>query len=177
MSKIQIYLCNLGKYTEGILWGTWVKLPVSKESLEKVLKEIGINEMYEEYFITDSESEIVGISDVINEFSNIQKLNELAECLELLSTDEERKLEAILEYEGCSSAKELIDIVEKMDNYDLFEGIDTEEDLGYYYAEELCCITIPENIKSYFDYERYGRDIRLEGAGIFTSYGFLIDNS
>ena len=88
MSKIQIYLCNLGKYTEGILWGTWVKLPVSEESLEKVLKEIGINEMYEEYFITDSESEIVGISDVINEFSNIQKLNELAECLELLSSDD-----------------------------------------------------------------------------------------
>lgn len=177
MSKIQIYLCNLGKYTEGILWGTWVKLPVSEESLEKVLKEIGINEMYEEYFITDSESEIVGISDIINEFSSIEKLNELAECLELLSSDEERKLEAILEYESCSSATELIDIIEEMENYDLLDGIDTEEALGYYYADELCCINIPENIKCYFDYERYGGDIRLEGNGIFTSFGFLIDNS
>ena len=172
MGKMVVYLSNLGRYNEGVLQGRWLKLPASKEALEKVLDEIGINEMYEEYFITDSESDIIGINNVINEFSNIQKLNELAECLELLSEDEERKLEAILEYESCSSATELIEIIEDMENYDLLDGIDTEEALGYYYADELCCIYIPENIKCYFDYEAYGRDIRLEGNGIFTSYGY-----
>ena len=176
MGKMVVYLSNLGRYNEGVLQGRWLKLPASKEALEKVLDEIGINEMYEEYFITDSESDIIGINNVINEFSNIQKLNELAECLELLSEDEERKLEAILEYESCSSATELIEIIEDMENYDLLDGIDTEEALGYYYADELCCINIPENIKCYFDYEAYGRDIRLEGNGIFTSYGYLVDN-
>lgn len=176
MGKMVVYLTNLGRYNEGVLQGRWLKLPASEEALEKVLDEIGINEMYEEYFITDSESDIIGINNVINEFSNIQKLNELAECLELLSVDEERKLEAILEYESCSSATELIEIIEDMENYDLLDGIDTEEALGYYYADELCCIEIPENIKCYFDYEAYGRDIRLEGNGIFTSCGYLIDN-
>lgn len=177
MGKMVVYLANLGRYNEGILQGRWLKLPASKEALEKVLDEIGINEMYEEYFIIDSESDILGINNAINEFSSIQKLNELAECLELLPADDERKLEAILEYESCSSATELIEIIENLDNYDLLDGVDTEEDLGYYFADELCCINIPENIKCYFDYEAYGRDIRLEGAGIFTSFGFLIDNS
>ena len=157
MGKMVVYLSNLGRYNEGVLQGRWLKLPASKEALEKVLDEIGIN-------------------NVIYEFSNNQKLNELAECLELLSEDEERKLEAILEYESCSSATELIEIIEDMENYDLLYGIDTEEALGYYYADELCCINIPENIKCYFDYEAYGRDIRLEGNGIFTSYGYLVDN-
>ncbi len=177
MGKMVVYLANLGRYNEGILRGRWLKLPASKEALEKVLDEIGINEMYEEYFIIDSESDILGINNAINEFSSIQKLNELAECLELLPADDERKLEAILEYESCSSATELIEIIENLDNYDLLDGVHTEEDLGYYFADELCCINIPENIKRYFDYEAYGRDIRLEGAGIFTSFGFLIDNS
>ena len=79
MGKMVVYLTNLGRYNEGVLQGKWLKLPASEEALEKVLDEIGINEMYEEYFITDSESDIIGINNVINEFSNIQKLNELAD--------------------------------------------------------------------------------------------------
>ncbi len=177
MGTLSVYLTNLGRYNEGVLQGKWLKLPTTKQGLEKVLGEIGINEMYEEYFITDSESGILGITDIIGEFSNIYKLNELAECLERLSSADEDKLGAVLEYESCSSASELIDIIENLDGYDLLCGIDTEEDLGFYYAEELCCLSIPESIKCYFDYERYGRDISLESRGIFTSYGFLIDNN
>lgn len=30
--------------------------------------------------------------------------------------------------------------------------------------------------ESYFDYEAYGRDIRLESSCLYTSYGFLLDN-
>jgi len=50
MGKMVVYLTNLGRYNEGVLQGKWLKLPASKEALEKVLDEIGINEMYEEYF-------------------------------------------------------------------------------------------------------------------------------
>ena len=109
MGKMVVYLANLGRYNEGILQGSWLKLPASTEALEKVLDEIGINEMYEEYFIIDSESDILGINNAINEFSSIQKLNELAECLELLPADDERKLEAVLEYENCFWYKNYVD--------------------------------------------------------------------
>ena len=50
---MKIYLTNLGKYNEGELVGEWVELPASQEELEKVFERIGINEEYEEYFITD----------------------------------------------------------------------------------------------------------------------------
>lgn len=52
---MNIYLTNLGKYNEGQLIGEWVELPVSNEELQKVFERIGINEEYEEYFITDYE--------------------------------------------------------------------------------------------------------------------------
>lgn len=55
---LKIYLTNLGKYNEGYLVGKWVELPATDEELEEAKKEIGINQQYEEWFITDYESDI-----------------------------------------------------------------------------------------------------------------------
>ena len=173
---MKIYLTNLGRYNEGYLVGKWVKLPVCEEVLDKVLKEIGIDEYYEEYFITDYENEIIGIGDVISEYSSVQALNELAQRLEDLSDDEANKLGAVLEYEACRSVSEVLELLNKLDEFDLLTDVTDDEELGYYYAEEYCSIDIPENIQPYFNYEAYGRDIRLESSCLYTSYGFLLDN-
>ena len=173
---MKIYLTNLGRYNEGYLIGKWVKLPVSEDKLNEVLEAIGINEYYEEYFITDYENDIVGIGDVISEYSSVQALNELAQRLEDLSNDEANKLGAVLEYEACRSVSEVLELLDKLDDFDLLTSVTDDEELGYYYAEEYCCIDIPEHIQPYFDYEAYGRDIRLESSCLYTSYGFLLDN-
>ena len=173
---MKIYLTNLGRYNEGYLVGKWVKLPVCEEVLDKVLKEIGINEYYEEYFITDYENDIVGIGDVISEYSSVQALNELAQRLEDLSADEADKLGAVLEYEACRSVSEVLELLDKLDEFDLLTDVTDDEELGYYYAEEYRCIDIPEHIQPYFDYEKFGRDVRLQSCCLFTSYGFLLDN-
>ena len=176
---MKIFITNLGKYTEGYLIGKWVKLPVSEDKLDEVLEEIGIdNEYYEEYFITDTdcENEIIGIGDVISEYSSVQALNELAQRLEELSDDEADKLGAVLEYEACRSVSDVLELLDKLDEFDLLTDVTDDEELGYYYAEEYCSIDIPENIQPYFDYEAYGRDIRLESSCLYTSYGFLLDN-
>ena len=173
---MKIFITNLGKYTEGYLIGKWVKLPVSEEKLDEVLKAIGINEYYEEYFITDYENDIVGIGDVISEYSSVVALNELAQRLEDLSADEADKLGAVLEYEACRSVSEVLELLDKLDEFDLLTDVTDDEELGYYYAEEYCCIDIPESIQPYFDYEKFGRNIRLQSSCLYTSYGFLLDN-
>ena len=173
---MKIFITNLGRYNEGYLVGKWVKLPVCEDVLDKVLKEIGIDEYYEEYFITDYENEIIGIGDVISEYSSVQALNELAQRLEELSDDEADKLGAVLEYEACRSVSEVLELLDKLDEFDLLTDVTDDEELGYYYAEEYCCIDIPESIQPYFDYEKYGRDVRLQSCCLYTSYGFLLDN-
>lgn len=174
--SLSIFLTNLGRYVEGALVGCWVKLPVSADKLNAVLEKIGINEQYEEYFITDWETSISGLHDAISEYSSVVALNELAEMLEELSSDDEDKLGAVLEVESCRSVGEIKELIEQLDNFNLLPDIQEDEDLGYYYAEECCSIEIPEHLRSYFDYEAYGRDIRLESTGTFTSYGYLEDN-
>ena len=174
---MKIFITNLGMYNEGYLVGKWVKLPVSKDKLDEVLKAIGINEYYEEFFISDFENErIIGLSEVVSEYSSIQALNKLAQRLEELSDDEADKLGAVLEYEACRSVSDVLELLDELDNSDLLTDVNDDEDLGYYYAEEYCSIAIPEHIQPYFNYEAYGRDIRLESSCLFTSYGFLLDN-
>ena len=173
---MKIFITNLGKYTEGYLIGKWVKLPVSEDKLNEVLEAIGINEYYEEYFITDYENEIIGIGDVISEYSSVVALNELAQRLEDLSADEADKLGAVLEYEACRSVSDVLELLDKLDEFDLLTDVTDDEELGYYYAEEYRCIDIPEHIQPYFDYEKFGRDVRLQSRCLYTSYGFLLDN-
>ena len=174
---MKIFITNLGMYNEGYLVGKWVKLPVSEDKLDEVLKAIGINEYYEEFFISDFENErIIGLSEVVSEYSSVQALNKLAQRLEELSDDEADKLGAVLEYEACRSVSDVLELLDELDNFDLLTDVTDDEELGYYYAEEYCSIDIPENIQPYFNYEAYGRDIRLESSCLYTSYGFLLDN-
>lgn len=171
---IKVYISNLGKYVEGTLVGEWVELPVIPEELDEVLKKIGINEEYEEFFITDSESDIEGLSRVIGEYSSIYELNELAEKIDNLYSYDVLKLESIMEYDSPSSLKDVMDYIDNLDDYTLYEDIEDYYDLGYYFAEECCCIDIPENLKCYFDYSSYGRDIDLDSSGCFTKNGYIM---
>ena len=172
--KLEIYLTNLNLYTQGYLIGKFVKLPIREEDLQTVLNEIGVDGInYEEYFITDIETDISGLSECISEYTSIAELNALAELLDELNEADEEKLTAILECESFSKIVDIVDLIENIDDWVLCSDINDEEDLGYYFAEDVGAITIPENLKGYFDYERYGRDLRLELGGTFTSFGFV----
>lgn len=178
MSSLEIFLTNLGKYNEGELVGEWVELPTTRDEMKEVFNRIGVGKPpYEEWFITDYESDISGLPEMLGEFENLNELNYLASRLDELDTYDISVFEAAIEAESPKDAADLIDLTNNLENFILLTDVNDDEDLGYYYAEELCCIEIPENMKCYFDYEAYGRDIRLEGDGTFTINGYLIDNN
>ena len=82
-----------------------------------------------------------------------------------------------MECESSTSIAEILELIDDLDSFDLLIEVDTDEALGEYYAE-CCCIFsgIPDHIQRYFDFEAYGRDIRLESNCCFTSYGLVVDN-
>ena len=89
---MNIYLTNLGKYNEGELVGEWVQLPISNEELQAVFKRIGINEEYEEYFITDYECDFYEIG----EYESISTLNEMAEKFDDLDEEQEQVVKVLM---------------------------------------------------------------------------------
>ena len=74
------YITNLGKYNEGDLVGKWVEFPIDEDDFNEELKSIGIGSTdefgstYEEWFITDYDSNISGISDNLGEYPSYEKL-------------------------------------------------------------------------------------------------------
>ena len=53
IEDMTVYIANLGKYNEGELVGDWFTFPIDEE---KVKERIGLNELYEEYAIHDTEN-------------------------------------------------------------------------------------------------------------------------
>lgn len=165
---VKVYITNLGKYNEGYLIGKWVELPASDEKIEEVLKEIGINEEYEEYFITDYECDMDGIE--INEYSSIDELNRTAEIINELDEDEIKICSAIMENENCS----IEEAIEKKDNR-LIITLDKNTfndniNLAENYIEQIygdVSYMDKETLARYFDFESFGRDL---------AYDFFIDN-
>lgn len=161
---LRIFLTNLGKYNEGELIGKWVDLPTAN-GFDEHLKEIGINEEYEEYFITDYETDFDGIE--IGEYSNLETLNEMAETLESLNDDEKEVVDAIM-----SSGYSLEEALEKKEDCMIYCDCSNMEDVAREYAEQTGLLSsIPENLQSYFDFEAFGRDMDYEGTYIFTKNG------
>lgn len=167
---MNIYLTNLGKYNEGELVGEWVKLPVSDEELQEVFKRIGINEEYEEYFITDYECDFYEIG----EYENIDTLNEIAEKIDNLDEEQEQVVKVLMSEYGYN----LDGAIEKAESgdYRFYTDCDDMTDIAYVVVEECGYLdNVPENVARYFDYEAYGRDLGIEGSFHFLDNGNCIE--
>lgn len=167
---IKGFITNLGKYNEGELVGEWIYFPIPEEELEEVLERIGINEEYEETFFTDWESDIEGVAEYFGEYPDIEHVNEIAEGLDDLTPWEKETFEAACE---VWSFDEVIESC--LDNYYLLDDVHTDYDLGYYWIEDSGCYDLSNlgNLANYIDYEAFGRDIRLEENGGFSSKGYI----
>ena len=176
------FITNLGKYNEGELVGEWVKFPTTAEEMKKVFERIGIGQKddfgnpYEEWFITDYDCYVDGLYDKLGEYESLDELNYLASKLDDMKSWEYDQFCAAMEVgDHSGSVKEIINLTENLDCYDVYPDIHDYDDLGRYYIDELDAMQVPEHLKNYIDYEAYGRDIALDEGGDFTDLGYVRD--
>jgi antirestriction protein len=175
-APISAFITNLGKYNEGELVGKWHSFPTTPEEIQQTLKEIGIGGRYEEFFITDYETDVGGIYDTLPEYASLDELNYLAAKLDGLSDWEIRQFEAAAELgDHSNDLAGLINLTENLDSFDYLHDVSDDSDLGYYWVEESGVYDKEAmgNLSNYIDYERFGRDIRLEEGGTFTDNGYI----
>lgn len=175
---LEAYVTNLGKYNEGYLVGEYLSFPTTAEEVQALLKRIGIDGVrYEEIFITDYETDIPGLYDCLGEYESIDELNYLAELLDGLNKGEMDIFCAAVEKdEHSGSIKDMINLTQNLDCYDFYPGVTDDETLGRIYVEDIATIEVPEYLLPYFDYEAYGRDIRLEEGGHYAPGGYVLNN-
>ena len=176
---IKGYITNLGKYNEGVLAYKLISFPISEEELNEALKSIGCkytdengvvhNPLYEEFFFSDWECEI---PFEFGEYPSISDVNDIAERVEALEAYELETLEVILK-EHTSDTNEALQIVENGD-YTTWSG-KSMTDVAETMAEECGYLDdVPENLRYYIDYEKWGRDLAIEGT-FLEGNGFFVE--
>lgn len=186
MSKIRLYIANLGKYVEGFLVGDWIDLPYTEEELHELFCKIKLGYMdengeyqhgytegngmyvYEEWAIHDYETEL---PIHIGEYHNLNELNEIAESIENYDDYDFNVLKAIIESTGYP-VTECIEILDRGD-YMFLSDVSDCEALGEAVIDEgLFGVEIPDSLIHYIDYEKIGRDLSFDGWS-FTEQGAI----
>ena len=170
MDVLRGALTNLGKYNEGGLDYVWVSFPCDEDDFQDSLKKIGIGEdrgdgsVYEEWFFSDWDTDYSGLDlDGLGEYMSLDEVNECAEALEGIVDDgNEEEFRAAMEYSG--DFHDALDLVEtgsvtKISDESMPNRMD--EAIGAYYMDSMGSNAM-SNIEEYFDYEAYGRDVRIE---------------
>lgn len=138
------------------------------EGLEEVLNKIS-NNGNDELFISDYETDISNLK--ISEYDDILQLNEIAEEIDNLSDDEVIALQAYLEqYNDIEQALEEV----RQGNYTIYYDCDDMEDVAYQVVNDCGLLDgVPEEVKIYFDYEAYGRDLDINRTFIQIDNSFV----
>ncbi len=157
--ETKIFLTDLQAYNEGHLVGKWLTLPLSDMdwtmALSEVLTEgehISGSEDHEEWFITDYIAEFD-----IDEYSDIDTLNNQAEIYSNLDDDDLIKIKYLVDYHGYNT----FDAIEKIDDVDLYEDT-SMKDLAEMFVDEGLYGTIPESLSYYLDYDAIARDLSFD---------------
>lgn len=166
-NTIKIYITDLSAYNNGHLVGEWVTLPSDdiNADIARVLTNGALScndgSIHEEVFITDYEAPIK-----INEYDNIQELNELAETLQDLDEHDLLKLELLI-YEGYNE-REVLNA--GLDSYDVdiydyssdTSFTDVYELLAYDFVSDGLFGEIPSHLENYLDYSAIARDLSMD---------------
>ena len=148
-------------------------LVVYKGIAIRVLLPISIEELAECFGYEGQEIEVTfdsieGLPDLDCERLNLDLANELAENLE--DVDEDIVLSFI---ESESSDPKVLAITE-FDDCSLYPDVSTDRGLGLYIVEDMGVELSKQTLQNYFDYEKYGRDIRLSQGGSFVDKGYFV---
>lgn len=164
---LKIYVTNLSKYNEGALVGEWVNLLC--EGLEEVLDKIS-NSGKDELFISDYETDINGLK--VAEYEDSLQLNEIAEEIEEMREDELIAFQAYLEQYANNMEQALEEV--RQGNYRIYYNCDNMEDVAYQVVNDCGLLDgVPEEVKIYFDYEAYGRDLDINRTFIQIDNSFV----
>lgn len=118
--------------------------------------------------ITVTIDSIEELPDLNCERLTLDLANEIAENVE--DVDEDLVL-AFIESES-SDPKYLASV--EFDDCSLYPDVDSDRELGEYLVEEVGVELSKEKLLLYIDYEKFGRDVRLEEGGSFVDKGYFV---
>ena len=153
---------------------TWLYLPMAQEEIDRTLQRAGITapldiQLRLEY--TQLPNEVDVLLDMEQE--SLAGLNVLAQATDELSSDDMKKLGAVVTLAKPQNAEQIKNLVENLDLFDFAPGAHTPEEYGKYMIQQSGHFDYDENLDEFYDYEKYGLQRMGEEDGMFTDRGYI----
>ena len=153
---------------------TWLYLPMAQEEVDRALQRAGIMNLadaqlhLEDMHLPD---EVDALLDMEQE--NLADLNALAQAADELSSDDMKKLGAVVTLAKPQSAEQVKNLVENLDLFDFAPGAHTPQEYGKYMIQQSGRFEYDENLDAFYDYEKYGTERMNAEDGMFTDRGYV----
>ena len=153
---------------------TWLYLPMAQEEIDRAFQRAGI---------TDSASvrlrlEDTQLPDEVDvlldmEQESLADLNALAQAADELSSDDMKKLGAVITLAKPQNAEQIKNLVENLDLFDFSPGAHSPVEYGKYMIQQSGHFDYDENLDEFYDYEGYALQRMNEEDGMFTDRGYI----
>ena len=153
---------------------TWLYLPMTQEEIDRALQRVGIVDPADARLWLE-DTQLMNEVDVLldMERENISDLNALAQTADALSTDDLKKLGAVVAMARPRTAEQIKNLAENLDLFDFAPGAHTPAEYGKYMIQQSGCFEYDENLDEFYDYEKYGLQRMGEEDGMFTDRGYI----
>lgn len=168
--KPQIWVGCLAAYNSGKLHGKWIDADADEDvMMEEVMAVIASSPVFdaEEWEIMDTEY----LPNGVNTLGAVAAYMAAIEALDM--TDAAEVVEAYVNWQGAAWAD--LDPSAIEDSY--LGKYDSVEDYAYEYVEDTGLLDgMPENLRCYFDYAAFARDMEV-GGDVTLQDGYLFRNN
>ena len=156
LSEARVYVGTYAKYNNGSLSGAWLDLSdySDKEEFYEACRELHGDEEDAEYMFQDWENVPEGL---IGESWISENFFALRDAVEDLDDTEQEAFFVWCNYKSHDLGEEDADDLVRDFRDEYLGQYDDEEDFAYEIIEE--CYDLPEFAKTYFDYEKFARDL------------------
>ena len=153
---------------------TWLYLPMAQEEIDRTIQRAGITAPLDiQLRLEDTQlpNEVDVLLDMEQE--SLAGLNVLAQATDELSSDDMKKLGAVVTLAKPQNAEQIKNLVENLDLFDFAPGAHTPEEYGKYMIQQSGHFDYDENLDEFYDYEKYGLQRMGEEDGMFTDRGYI----
>ena len=153
---------------------TWLYLPMAQEEIDRAIQRAGIADSADARLRLEHSQ----LPDEVNvlldmEHESLEDLNALAQTIDALSTDDIKKLCAVVTLAKPQNAEQVKNLVESLDLFDFAPGAHSPAEYGKYMIQQSGHYDFDENLDEFYDYEGYAQQRMNEENGMFTDLGYI----
>ena len=153
----------------------FVYLPCEETAVKKALARLGVEspsqcDLWVEFDRINNDKLSNLVFDSVKG-EDIYDINEFAKELEDLTETE--KFLAVVEYAETDDVKELTAIAKHLDEFDVIDGVYSDDELGEYLVENDSDYKCSDNLRDYIKYDELGERYRIDCNGEYGNDGFV----